>query len=375
MTRRLAMWLLLLAVAAVPAAAGPFAVVAEYPVGAGPNASVVADEGRLLAVCNSDTDDVSVIDLATGETTAVAVGRCPLAISLDPTGRLAAVACFYGQSLAVVDLVERRLVASVDLAVHPRDAAWAGSRILASGYYEGVLVAVDPAAAVVVDRLPLRIGLHRIRLHPSRPLAYVLNTSSDALYEVELEPLHLAATIDEQFEYGGAWDMVISRDGSRICVSQWNNDRVAVVGTSPLALEGFVPTGGHGPCGLDISPDGRWVAVGMSEADACAIADVENLSLRAVVPVGRFPFSDVKLTADGRFALVTADREGTVDVVDMAAYTRVDQVAVGNTPHVITPGPDGRWFVSCAFGGTVAVMAPSGRRGRSFELLHRSLGR
>lgn len=352
--------------------AAPFALLDRWQTGAGPNASTLACDGKYLVVCNSDTDDVTTIEVATGKVLPnVEVGRVPLAITTSSDGKLAFVACFYANALAVVDVAKGVLVKTIDLAVHPRDVKRLGDTIVATGYYEGEVVAVDEKSLKVTSRLPLAQGIHHIAVNEKHQSFYVLNTGRDAIYELTTKPLALKASLGDELEYGGAWDFVLSHDCSTLIVSQWNGNRVAIIKTNPLEVVAFCPTGGVGPCGLDIKTDGSMVAVAQSESDNVALIDVKNASLRAVVPVGRFPFSDVKISADDRYALVCADRNGTIDVIDLDKLERDSQIEVGRTPHVITEGKAGVFYISNTFGGDVVSLVPTGRQSQSFRKLHR----
>ncbi len=369
--RHIFLTLLLTIILSSSVVSAPFSVVDRWETGAGPNAATLANEGKYLLVCNSDTDDVTTINVRTGKIfPAMTVGRVPLAITTSADGKRAFVACFYEKAVAVIDVVEGKVLKKVDLAVHPRDLARVGSKILATGYYEGELLALDEQSGEITSRLKLAQGIHHLAVHPKEEKAYVLNTSRDAIYEVSVNPLKLQAELGAELEYGGAWDFVISPDGSHIIVSQWNGNRVAIVTTNPLAVKGFCPTGGVGPCALDFNDKGTLVAVAQSESNDVAIVDVGNSSLRAVVKVGRFPFSDVKVTDDGRYALVTADRNGTIDVIDMDKLELNSQIEVGRTPHVITRGNDGLFYISNTFGADVVSLVPTGKKGRVFEKLH-----
>lgn len=356
-------------------AAAPFTAVETVAAGDGPNASAIALGGKMLVVANSDSQDVSRIDLATLEPMApVPAGEVPSSLVLSADERTAYVGCFRGNSLAVIDLTAGRRVKSIPLGVWPRDVARVGGHLLASGYYSGKLVAVDLATLEVSGELELSPGLHAIRVHPGTGHAYVLNTSRDALYEVEVVGgvPRLVAQLGAEFGYQGNWDMELSPDASRLVVTQWGGDRVAILSTAPLAIEAFVETGGDGPCALAFTPDGEHVVVAHSESDDAAVVNVRRAHLRKVLPVGPFPFSDVHVVAGGRYALVTADNARKLAVLDLEALETVDHVATGRIPHVITEGSDGRLFVSNVSGKSVTVVRPTGRRGELFAAWTRS---
>ena len=370
--RHIAIFCALILVLSSHLLAAPFALIDRWQTGAGPNASTLACQGKYLVICNSDTDDITIVEVATGKILPnVGLGRVPLAITTSSNDELVFIACFYANAIAVVDVAKRQLIKTIDLAVHPRDVARLGSTIVVTGYYEGEVVTLDEQSLEINGRLKLAQGIHHIAFNEKKDCFYVLNTGRDAIYELKTSPLALSATLGDELDYGGAWDFVLSDDCSTIVVSQWNANRVAIVDTNPLSLRTFCPTGGVGPCALDLKSDGSIVAVAQSESDEVAIIDVKNAALRAVVKVGRFPFSDVKISKCDRYALVTADRSGTIDVVDLDKLERDSQIEVGRTPHVITRGQKGIFYISNTFGGDIVSLVPTGRQSRHFRKLHR----
>lgn len=364
--------LLGLVLAGVPArSAPPFAVEADFRAGIGPNASALALGGKLLVVANSDTADLSLLPLdGSPDRPPVPVGKVPLALALSADGATAYAACFSGQAVAFVDLAAGVRTRLVEVGVHPYDLVRVGGTLVVSGYYQGEVVALDAASGAITGRLALAPGLHRVLAHPDGSRVYVLNTGRDVLYEVGLAPLRRLREIDDPLGGLGAWDMVLSKDAGRIVISQWVGNRVVVVDTAAMAVRGTVETGGEGACALDLAPDGRTAVIAHSESDDAAVVDIERMNLRAKVPVGRFPFSAVRCTADGRHALVTVDQGRGVAVLDLAAMANLGVVRTGRTPHVLTPGAAGRFYVSNTDEGTVSVLRPTGRRERAFEALH-----
>lgn len=355
-----------------PTSAGvPFERQATLEAGAGPNQGVVALGGSLLVVANSDTDDLSLFRLPSREVLPrIPVGEVPAALALDPGERFVYVSCFRGQSLVKVDLGQRRVVWSRELGVHPRDVVLVNGTLLVAGYYEGLLLGIDPGSGEIRERLDLGIGLQHLLVHPDGERAYLLKTSRSEVYELGTRPLRVLSRLDDELEHQGTWDFVLSRDGRRLVISQWNGNRVAVLATGPLRVEGFVETGGEGPCALDLAPDQRTLVVAHSESDDAALVDIERLHLREVLPVGPFPFSDVWITPDGAYALVTADNARKLAVLDLEREVRAGEVAVGRIPHALVPGPGGQVFVSNTGAGTVDVLQRRDERSVVFERLH-----
>jgi len=111
------------------------------------------------------------------------------------------------------------------------------------------------------------------------------------------------------------------------------------------------------PDRLAISRDGGTLLVPLNLADCAAIVSVSTGAVR-YVNTGSYPYG-AAITPDGRTGLVSNEAAGTVSFIDLAAGTKLGDVALGNITHpeAIAIDPSGaRAYVAVANGDRVAVL-------------------
>lgn len=123
-------------------------LVDKVAVGAGPVQVYVSPNGRYLLVANQGTPErpsttVSIIDTATFKVVrTIETGQGAHGVVIDPSGRHAYVTNIYGNDVAVVDLAEQKVVATVRVREKP------------NGISFSTLVPATPPAATVELPLP-----------------------------------------------------------------------------------------------------------------------------------------------------------------------------------------------------------------------------
>ncbi len=98
-------------------------VLAEVKVGRHPEGVALDGHGHAV-VANRNSQDVSLVDLATGvELWSLSVGRQPQAVAVNPDTQIAAVTLTDENKVALVDLVHRTVLAKVAVGRHPAGVA------------------------------------------------------------------------------------------------------------------------------------------------------------------------------------------------------------------------------------------------------------
>jgi YVTN family beta-propeller protein/VCBS repeat-containing protein len=180
---------------------------------------------------------------------------------------------------------------------------------------------------------------------------------------------------------GSAWDMALSPDGTRLYVTKQNNSTVSVIDTTTYTLVDADPAAagvnpisvGGQPWGLAVSPDGTRVYVTSRTTNTVAVIDTATNTLidtdpgtAGVTPitVGGQPL-DAAVSPDGTRLYVANWSDGTVSVIDTAAYGVIDTdpatagttpITVGGQPAAVAVSPDGARVYVTNFNGTVAVV-------------------
>jgi YVTN family beta-propeller protein len=86
------------------------------------------------------------------------------------------------------------------------------------------------------------------------------------------------------------WELVITRDGKKVFVSNTYSDTVSVIDTGTHAVIATIPTG-HGPFISQISPDQTKLYVSDTRSTTVTVIDIASLTVQEIIPdVGMQPF-------------------------------------------------------------------------------------
>jgi len=270
--------------------------------------------------------------------------KTPLNLALSPDGRDLYVACEASDSVIVVDVASRQVVAELTTGGQPHDVTFSpdGGHAYVTNRLDDSLTVIDTRARAVVRSVPVGDEPHGVLTDRSGEHLYVLDGSENQISVLD------AATLEETRRLTASrspWSLAISPDGRKIAVTN--------------TLSRFVP----------------FRTPSMSEVTLIdtASATVED---RIVVP-GANLLQGIAWHPRGEFALTTLNR--TKNLVPMTRLMqgwtitngigviwrggRVDQ-GVLDEPHLSFPdpadvaiSPDGRYaFVTSSGSNRVAVV-------------------
>jgi YVTN family beta-propeller protein len=129
---------------------------------------------------------LSIIDLASGDRTAVKVGRSPRGVALSADGATAYVTNMGSGTVSVVDTAAAKVTATWKACRSPRHAVVAGDRLLVSCYGARHVVVLDAATGNKLRTVRVGRGPKTIALSHDGSLAAVANERSDSLTFIDL---------------------------------------------------------------------------------------------------------------------------------------------------------------------------------------------
>jgi YVTN family beta-propeller protein len=256
---------------------------------------------------------------------------------------------------------------------------------------EGTVVAIDPAAGRVLDRVAVGKRPRGMKLSRDGKRLFVAlsgsprggpgvdesklppaDRSADGVGVVDLATRKLVATFPsgqdpESFD--------LSPDGSTLFVSNEETAEMTALDVATGSIRGKAKVGEE-PEGVTVRPDGKVVFVTSEQDGEVTVVDTATLGVVAHVPTGPRPRS-VVFTKDGSTAFVTCENGAKVTVVDAVAFKPAGEIAlhldsgkpIPPRPMGATLSPDGKLlYVSCGRAGSVAVVDVASRKQvRSFE--------
>ena len=265
----------------------------------------------LLLVVHKTGNSLGMYEPATGKKVAeVPVGLKPHEMALTTDKRFAVVTNYGqdtyttdepgGNTLTVVDLVERKAVADIDLGDHRRphgiERAQTGHFYVTTDFPPSLLE-VDAAARTVVRAIALPGNRpHMVQLSLDEKLAFTADAGSGTVTVVDL--------------------------------------------AAGKALQ-QIPTGGI-PMGFALTRDGKILYVTTRSAQAVCVIDVANREVIHRIEVAGDP-ARLVLTADGSQLLVSLIGSGDVAVIDTASGKEVRRMNVGLRPEGMMLEPGGKF--------------------------------
>ncbi len=283
----------------------------------------------LLVLAKADKT-VSIVDPATLRVLArMPSGPDPHEIVADAAGKLAYISNYGGpggayNTISVVDLLERKALAPIDLGVlrGAHGLAFAGGKVWFTAETNKVIGNYDPSAR----RVDWVLGTGQNRTHMilvSEDLKRIItsNVSSATMTIIDKISRHVPAGPPED---------------------NWDETVVSV---------------GRGVEGFDVSPDGRQIWAANAQDGTISVLDaVEKKvidTLNANVPSA----NRLKFNPDGTLVFVSTLRGPDLVILDARTRREVKRVKVGRGAAGIQMQPDGaRAYVSCTPDDYVAVI-------------------
>ncbi|MBI5487966.1 MAG: beta-propeller fold lactonase family protein [Deltaproteobacteria bacterium] len=171
-----------------------------------------------------------------------------------------------------------------------------------------------------------------------------------------VEVIDLATnTVAAEIEVGAnPKTMAISADERTLYVSNWSSDDVSVVDLVERVEVRRLRVGHH-PRGIAVSSSGVLV-VGNHADHTLSFFDASTFDeIRDEVPCGRYP-RHVIVSPDQRFFYVSAQVSAAVFQVDVATGEVLQKWPGGYSPKTIDISADGRWIFSAAYGAHEMVV-------------------
>jgi YVTN family beta-propeller protein len=239
-----------------------------------------------------------------------------------------------GGDLSVVDVANRKVVATIPLGKRPR-----GIRASPDGTLLYVSLSGSPIAGPGVDAS---------KLPPP-------DKRADGIGIVDVKARRLRTVLP-----GGSdpEQAAVSADGTRLYIANEDTGQVTVLNAENGDVVGTVKVGGE-PEGVNLEPDGKAVWVTSEEDSAVFVIDTAKPRVRKKIEVGPRPRSTTFLP-DGSRAYVPSENGGDVRVIDTKSYKEVGVVKLNGQlqrPMGGVVSPDGKTlYMTTGRGKTVAVI-------------------
>ncbi len=253
---------------------------ARLPVAFNPHELAVA--GDALLVTNYRSGAVTRLSLPDLAATPIALGGEPHGVAV--VGSLAVVTLGRAAEVALLDLADDRVCATVPTGGEPHMAAAWGDRVYVADASGSALLEIDPTTAALTRRVAVGATPESLDVSPDGDTIAVANARSGDVSLIDRERFVERARVP----LPGAPVRVRYRpDGRLLAVSLTDAGQVALLDRTG-AVTVLIPVGNR-PDGLAFSPDGRLLYVALTGENRVAVVDVAARRVLRALPAGDGP--------------------------------------------------------------------------------------
>ncbi len=274
---------------------------ATAPVGRGPGSLVLSRDTRLAYVANEDSNDVSVVDVATMAVVAtILVGTTPVQVNQRPDGRFIYAVNQDSNSISIIDTTTRQVTATVAVGTRPNQFAIhpAGLRAFIPNLGSNTVSVFDLASNSVTRTINVpgrEPGI--IQFSPDGNRVFVLNRASNSVDIIDNNSLAVIAS----FTVGAQpTDMALTFDGKFAYVACFGANQVFDVDLSgnlnaPIRVDPIDMGADSRPFSLGFDPDENFVFVVLLGSNQVAVIDTSTDNIVSRLSVGVAPVALVQL--------------------------------------------------------------------------------
>lgn len=283
-------------------------------------------------ITNRNSDDVTVIDLATGTVVAtIPVGGVPVGVAVS-NGPLVYVANARSRSVSVIDTATLTAVDTIAgggfspfaLAIHPDD-----TRLYSVNGVSDTVSVIDTASRAVVATVPVGDGPQGLVATADGQWVYVANLEGDDVSIISTATNTVVATV----AVGNQPLAIVEAPGrQRVYVANKITQNLSVIDTTTQSVVDTWPLGAM-VSGVVISPDESRLYFAAQNVDQLRVVDLATGTVTGSVGVNDIPYG-IDVTPDGTRVYVAnyGAVPGNVSVIDTATLTVVDTITVGDGP-------------------------------------------
>jgi YVTN family beta-propeller protein len=282
-------------------------------------------------VLNSDDDSLSVINSDTyREISRTHIGRGPHHLIQTPDGHTLIIAMSGSNELVLIDRatgVEKQRITASDpyqIGFSP-DAKW----FVAASIRLDRIDVYDAQTYQLVHRLPAPTMPSHIAFSHDSKTVFVTLQGTSSLISIDLASGNVNWTAPVGRQPAG----IVARPGGTLLVGVMGSDYIAEVDPANGSVIRKITTG-NGAHNFLATPDGKTLYVSNRVAGTISALNADTLAVEATLQVPGGP-DDMALSPDGQELWVTGRWHASVDIIERASGTLKTTVAVGRSPHGI----------------------------------------
>jgi YVTN family beta-propeller protein len=246
-------------------------------VGDGPYAMAITPNGKTLYVGNSNSEDISVVDIQTNQIVAtIPTGYSAASMAVSPDGKT----LYFGSDDDAVLVIDTQTNQIVGDPILVGAGLWAlaltpdGKKLYVASQEEGVVYVVDTQTRQVSSPIPVGETPIYIAITPDGKSAYVVNEDSDDVSVIDTQTNQVVGSPIPVGE--SPWGIAITPDGTRAYVANVGSDDVTVIDTQSKQVVGSPIAVGEDPYEAALTPDGKTLYVANYAGDSVSSINTQS---------------------------------------------------------------------------------------------------
>jgi DNA-binding beta-propeller fold protein YncE len=295
----------------------------------------------MLLVVNQGDHTLSLIDPVAGkQIVAIPVGGVTgHEVAVSPDGARAYVPIYGdsgvgrpgsdGSTMAVIDLVARKVVATVDFghSVRPHMPLLepVSGMLYVTTELDKALTVIDPKTMKIVGKIPTgQEQSHMFVVSPDGRRGYTTNVGPGTVSVLDMVARKTLVVIPIS---GTTQRISITPDGGRVFTADQTKPQMAVIDTTTNAVKEWIalPAVGYGQA---VTRDGKWLLVQMGSLKQVAVVDLATLKVVRTIGIGAGT-GEILLRPDGKVAYVSCPIDGKVAEIDLATWKLTRMIEAG----------------------------------------------
>ena len=290
-----------------------------------------------LLVANKGEHTLGIIDPVQGQQIAKVEegGITGHEVAASPDGRLAFVPLYGnsgvgmpgtdGRTVAVIDIVSRKLVNTIDLGkpLRPHCAVFGpqnGLLYVTTELGQSVTI-IDPESMRLIGSVPTgQPESHMLAISHDGKRGYTSNVGVGTISVLDLEARQKIAVIQVSRH---AQRIALSVDDRWVFTADQTQPQLAVIDTSTDGVAKWIPLESHA-YGTAATLDGKWLLVTLPDLGKVAVVDLSSMSVVRSVVVPKAP-QEILVRPDNQVAYVSCDASRKVAAINLQTWN-VDQL-------------------------------------------------
>jgi YVTN family beta-propeller protein len=238
-----------------------------------------------------------------------------------------------GSTIDVIDLQERKLVATIDLGkpLRPHCAEFGSDGLLyVTAELASAVDVIDPSTRRVLAEIPTgQPESHMLVLSPDSRRGYTANVGLGSVSVLDLVKRSLVTTIPVAKT---VQRISMSPDGLRVFTHDQGAPRIAVIDTATNKITNWIklPSPAYAS---EPTPDGRWLLALSMVANRLFVVDLQTFNVVRSLEVATRS-SEILIRPGGEMAYISGTGAGKIAVLNLRSWEM-------QQPIELTPGVDG----------------------------------